>query len=191
MAAAAERSRILDAAYRCLHRDGAPVSVTAILAEAGLSTRAFYRHFDSKDTLVLAMLRQDTERVHAALTEAATTAPTAAEALRRWIEGFLSLATDPAERPHVLVMASEELPHTLGYAAERARLTNAHRSALSAILTRGRADGTLPRADPPADARVIASALLDTFHGLLCDPSDPPAATGPLLGFTFRALGAA
>ena len=61
-----ERMRIIDAAYRCLlARDGATVSVTAILAEAGLSTRAFYRHFESKDSLLLALFRRDSDRLRA------------------------------------------------------------------------------------------------------------------------------
>jgi AcrR family transcriptional regulator len=50
--------RIINAAYRCLAAAaGAPVSITDILEEAGLPTRAFYRHFESKDALLLSMLR--------------------------------------------------------------------------------------------------------------------------------------
>ena len=55
---------IIDAAYSCLSspHEG-PVSVAAILAGAGLSTRAFYRHFTSKDELFLAMLKRDSDAV--------------------------------------------------------------------------------------------------------------------------------
>jgi len=41
----------------------AAASVADILDEAQLSTRAFYRHFDSKDALLRAMYRRDAESV--------------------------------------------------------------------------------------------------------------------------------
>ena len=52
-----DRQGIIDAAYGCLSEPhSGPISVAAILERAGLSTRAFYRHFASKDELFLAML---------------------------------------------------------------------------------------------------------------------------------------
>lgn len=55
-----DRDCIIDAAYGCLsepHTGAVPIA--AVLARAGLSTRAFYRHFESKDELFLAMLRDE------------------------------------------------------------------------------------------------------------------------------------
>ncbi len=45
-------------------------SVQDILTVAGLSTRAFYRHFPSKDELILAMCRAEYERVLGGLSDA-------------------------------------------------------------------------------------------------------------------------
>ena len=57
-----DRHGIIDAAYDCLSEPhSGPIPVAAILERAGLSTRAFYRHFASKDELFLAMLRQEGE----------------------------------------------------------------------------------------------------------------------------------
>lgn len=59
-----ERDRIVEAAYQILAaNDGANVSVREILRGAGLSTRAFYRHFQSKDDLLLAMLRDEADAI--------------------------------------------------------------------------------------------------------------------------------
>ncbi len=53
---------IIDAAYTCLSEPhSGAIPVAAILQRAGVSTRAFYRHFESKDELFLAMLRQETD----------------------------------------------------------------------------------------------------------------------------------
>ena len=60
-----ERKAIIRAAYRLVGHNRGFVSVQEILESAELSTRAFYRHFSSKDELVLSMYRSDNERVSA------------------------------------------------------------------------------------------------------------------------------
>ena len=58
-----EEQAILRAAFRVIGSspDGS-TSVADILGEAGLSTRAFYRHFRSKDELIVAWLRSPQAR---------------------------------------------------------------------------------------------------------------------------------
>ncbi|MEV4136127.1 TetR/AcrR family transcriptional regulator [Dactylosporangium sp. NPDC049742] len=190
-----ERSRIIEAAHRCLvDAGGEGLSVTGVLTAAGLSTRAFYRHFGSKDALLLAMFRRDSDRVHAELTAAADSAATPPDALRAWICGFLSLTADSRRRRGVLVMSCGELMGTAGYAAERARQLGAHRCAIAAILERGRVDGSLPWADPEADARTITAALSAAFQERMAaspSPEAAEAAAGQVTDFALRALGAA
>jgi len=51
------RARILEAARRLFYRDGIRATGTEkIMAESGVAKATFYRHFPSKDTLVLAYL---------------------------------------------------------------------------------------------------------------------------------------
>ena len=51
------RSRILEAAYELFYRQGfSGVGVDAVAAAAGVTKRTLYYHFDSKDTLIAAML---------------------------------------------------------------------------------------------------------------------------------------
>src|ERR1700756_1876139 len=53
------RCAILDAASRSMDDHGVRgLSVAAVLERAQLSTRAFYRHFESKDQLVAAVVRE-------------------------------------------------------------------------------------------------------------------------------------
>lgn len=190
-----ERSRIIEAAHRCLvDSDGGGLSVTGVLTAAGLSTRAFYRHFGSKDALLLAMFRRDSDRVHAELTAAAAAAPTPPEALRAWIFGLLSLTAD-SHRRRVLVMSCGELMSTAGYAAERARMAAAHHAVVAEILERGRADGSLPWADPDADAWTITAALSAAFQEQMAQATthgdgDATRAAEQVTDFAFRALGA-
>jgi AcrR family transcriptional regulator len=55
-----ERRALIDAGIAVLRRTGSEgCTVADVLEEAGLSTRAFYRHFASKDELVLAIYEHD------------------------------------------------------------------------------------------------------------------------------------
>jgi len=55
--AATTRRRIIDAAYELFYRKGfARVGVDAIAAQAGITKRTLYAHFDSKDQLLAAVL---------------------------------------------------------------------------------------------------------------------------------------
>ena len=61
---AAEIERILTAAVRVMERCSPdPPKVNDIVAEAGTCNKAFYRHFNGKDDLLLAVLRSGTARV--------------------------------------------------------------------------------------------------------------------------------
>ncbi|MFD3586983.1 TetR/AcrR family transcriptional regulator [Streptomyces sp. NPDC058683] len=56
----ARRAQILDAARRCFLRDGFhSTSMQDLFAEAGLSSGAVYRHFTSKDEMILAIAEEN------------------------------------------------------------------------------------------------------------------------------------
>jgi len=85
---------ILEAALAIAREDGlGALCVAQVLARTQLSTRAFYRHFDSKEKLVAAMFletaRVEMERLTA---EMADQGPVGA--VTAWIEGRLDLAFD-------------------------------------------------------------------------------------------------
>ncbi len=65
------RGRILEAAGRLFYRDGIrPVAMDTVAETAGITKRTLYYHFDSKDDLVVAYLRDIGERLDAALARA-------------------------------------------------------------------------------------------------------------------------
>jgi AcrR family transcriptional regulator len=183
----------MEAAYRILaENEGATISIAGVLSAAELSTRAFYRHFDSKDGLLLAMFRRDADRVLAQLQTAAAAAPTAAGALRAWITGMLRLSGDPRRRRRALVLDSAEVNRAKGYRAERARYEAAEVAALTQILHRGHGDGSFPLARPDTDAAYIRAALHQAVGEQLAQSAAIGAneAAERVLDFAFRALGA-
>jgi AcrR family transcriptional regulator len=89
------RRAIVEAAAKSVREQGVRgLSVAAVLERAQLSTRAFYRHFDSKDQLVAAvfqeMTRSEVDRLRTKMADA--TNPI--EAVAAWIDGRFDLAFD-------------------------------------------------------------------------------------------------
>jgi AcrR family transcriptional regulator len=87
------RGAIVAAAARSVHDHGVQgLSVAAVLERAQLSTRAFYRHFESKDQLVAAVFlelaRLETQRLRLKMADTADPV----EAVVAWVDGRLELA---------------------------------------------------------------------------------------------------
>ena len=89
------RRAIVAAASKSVREEGVRgLSVAAVLSRARLSTRAFYRHFDSKDQLVAAVFLEITRDEVLRLRTKMAAAATPVEAVAAWIDGRLDLAFD-------------------------------------------------------------------------------------------------
>ena len=89
------RRAIVDAASKSVREHGVRgLSVAAVLERARLSTRAFYRHFDSKDQLVAAVFLELTRAEVLRLRTKISEATNPVEAVAAWIDGRLNLAFD-------------------------------------------------------------------------------------------------
>jgi AcrR family transcriptional regulator len=91
---ASEVRRLLDAALEVMGRCGTSSRprVADIVAAAGLSNEAFYRHFRSKDALVTALLEDGGERLRSYLAHQLAKEATPEGQVRRWVEGVLAQA---------------------------------------------------------------------------------------------------
>jgi AcrR family transcriptional regulator len=89
------RRAIVDAASKSVREQGVRgLSVAAVLERAQLSTRAFYRHFDSKDQLVAAVFLEMTRTEALRLRTKMAEATDPIQAVAAWIDGRLDLAFD-------------------------------------------------------------------------------------------------
>ena len=86
-------------------RGAAGLTVAEVLAEAGLSTRAFYRHFRSKDELVLAVYEQESQRRNADIERACCRRRIPAPALETWVDETLGLGFEPRRARRTQVLA--------------------------------------------------------------------------------------
>jgi AcrR family transcriptional regulator len=89
------RRAIVAAAAKSVREQGVRgLSVAAVLERAQLSTRAFYRHFDSKDQLVAAVFLEMTHSEVNRLRTKMADATNPIEAVAAWIDGRFDLAFD-------------------------------------------------------------------------------------------------
>jgi AcrR family transcriptional regulator len=89
------RRAIVAAASKAVREQGVRgLSVATVLARAQLSTRAFYRHFESKDQLVAAVYLEMTRLEVMRLRRKMEEATNPVEAVAAWIDGRLDLAFD-------------------------------------------------------------------------------------------------
>jgi AcrR family transcriptional regulator len=90
-----EVRNILDAALAAIGRQGTKsrVRVADIVAAARVSNDTFYRHFASKDALIVALLEDGTERLASYITHQMGKAETPEDKVRAWVESMLSQAS--------------------------------------------------------------------------------------------------
>jgi AcrR family transcriptional regulator len=187
-----ERSMMIRAAYRVLvrHRAGS-IPVSDICAEAGLSTRSFYRQFKSKDELLLAMFEAESARAESELAERMDRAADPRAAIEDWVRFFLALAFDSRRRRRVLIMQSPEVTRVSGYAAALARMQERNRAPLIRALEAGAADGSFRHACPASDA-VMIQDIVSCFVARRRDAIglvDANTALAVVLDFLSRAIG--
>ncbi len=154
--AGGERQLIVDAALRVMHQNGyAAAQISDILGEAKLSTRAFYRHFQSKDDLLLALFRDNAESTSRLLAGRVLAAGSPPAQLEAWIDEILSLGYDRRRARRAALFAAEAARRTAGYAEENRSAERTLIEPLREVLSAGRAAGDFPTAEPETDARTV------------------------------------
>lgn len=185
-----EQRALYDAAYRALREHGSEMTVAAVLAEAGLSTRSFYRHFDSKDALLRAMYLRDADRVAERLRKRLADATSPADAVARWIDEVFAFRRSRTRAERVAVLGSIGLGGVAGAAEAAAEARSALIESLEAAITEGVSAGAFTSADPHAAAELVAAAALHAVG--LPGPGRAGAMTDQAVTteFCLRALGA-
>lgn len=155
-AATDEVRRLVDAAFALIRENGdLEPPVAAIVRGAGLSNKAFYRHFRSKHELLVTVLDEGVRTLAAYLDHRMGPAPDGEAAVREWVRGMCAQVLDPAAaaatRPFALARGrlAESFPTEV--ARSEVQVTRLLRDALD----RGRAEGRLPAADPDRDAESL------------------------------------
>jgi len=184
-----ERRLIFDAAYAAMRRHGTELTIADILSVAGVSTRSFYRHFESKDALLCAMYLRDAEWAAARLSKRLADATSPTEAVAWWIDEIFSFMRVARRAERVSVLGS-----IVGGRAEGAEVAAATARAMlidslqSAIVT-GVEDGSFRCATPHIAAELIAAAVRHAAGLAMPYRTDLPHDQEATTVFCLQALG--
>jgi AcrR family transcriptional regulator len=180
---ASEVRRLLDAALEVM-RQGGTVSrprVADIVAAAGLSNDAFYRHFPSKDALVAALLEDGAQRLAQYVAHQMGKEPDPAGQVRRWVEGVLSQTREEIAATTLAVLWNGG---SIGESVAAGR--NRASAPLAALLREPFA--RLGSADPDLDASLAAHAVVGKISDYLWQRITPaPAEIDHITAFCLRA----
>ncbi len=180
---ATEVRRLLDAALEVMHRNGtnSRARVADIVATAGLSNDAFYRHFKSKDALVAALLEDGAERLARYVKHQMDKEREPGDKVRRWVEGILS-QTEPE-----IAAATLAVLWNGGGVGERVGGRHSATVPLGALLHQPFEQ--LGSANPALDASLAAHAVVGKMSDYLWQRTTPDQAeVGHLTEFCLKAV---
>ncbi|HME76099.1 MAG TPA: TetR/AcrR family transcriptional regulator [Mycobacterium sp.] len=154
------RRAIMVAASEIIRERGVRgLSIAVVLDRSELSTRAFYRHFESKDQLVaeifLEMARAEKRRLRRKMAKA--TNPV--EAVAAWIDGRLDLAFDETTKSDLRGLSLEAQSQMF---ASPGLIQPAYAEMLKPLveqLQRGLVDAVFHNIDPVTDAQSIQGVV--------------------------------
>ena len=166
-----EVRRLLDAALAIMgtHGTTARVRVADIVAAAGVSNDTFYRHFSSKDALVVALLEDGTERLASYIAHQMSKESTPERRVRRWVEGVLSQTREEAASTTLAVLWNGSSIGT-GVTAGR------HNASVPLAALLHEPFAALGSADPELDASLVAHATLGRMADYLWARTRPSRA---------------
>ena len=183
---------LLDAALVVMERNGyVDAAVADILREADLSTRSFYRHFESKDQLLCALFRREAEAAAARLRAKVDAAANPREALDAWIDEILSFGHHRAKAARVSVLGSPGAMRAEGYAEEMRHATAVLTAPLEALLRDGCGRRLVPPGRPGRRRAADSVGRLGGGgpHPARDKPSSRAEAARQVRSFCERALG--
>ncbi|MCJ1713681.1 TetR/AcrR family transcriptional regulator [Microbacterium sp. M1A1_1b] len=101
--------RILETASRLFYDEGIHgVGVDRLISEASVTKATFYKHYGSKDNLILAYVTAQHERVQQRFEQVVDGASDAQDAVRAWVASLVSDVNDPAFRGCAFLNAAAE-----------------------------------------------------------------------------------
>jgi AcrR family transcriptional regulator len=147
---------LLTAAEAALARSGYEgLRVDDVLDEAGLSTRAFYRHFRGKSELFLALFDREAARAGERLRRKVAAAGSPVQQVEAWVVATLALAYDARIARRTRVFLVERQVIAAEFPDDVIRCVRQQLAPLEEAIDEGRATGAFPAAEPECDALAI------------------------------------
>jgi AcrR family transcriptional regulator len=189
----AERDLILASALDVLRRNrGEEATVANVLHEAGLSTRAFYRHFQTKEDVMRALYERDARSFGAHLKRRVDSARDPDEALGVWVYEMLGLAYDRRRAERVSALSSPMVLRAVAGTGAQQLGSDLLEQPLRSVLEQGMAGVWFTTTRPDLDIRTIRAITFEAINWVRSGDIklSRREAADYILGFSRAGLGA-
>jgi AcrR family transcriptional regulator len=180
-----EQARRIVAAAKVLVADrGASFTIQELVKEAGVALKTFYRYFEGKDQLLLAMLEEEIVDGCEQLRAATASLPGPVERLHAYVDWIVTAMHDGSDQWRQFVTSEhfrlqQVLPHDL------ARVNAAFADLLVPEIEAGQRAGTIAPGDAARAAWFVEQLVMAVFHHYAF-AGPPPADIGESLWETCR-----
>jgi AcrR family transcriptional regulator len=141
--------------------DGEEATVADILQEAGLSTRAFYRHFQTKEDVVRALYERDAESFGTHLRRSVEAAGDPWAALAAWVNEVLGLAYNRWRAERMAALSSPMVFRVVAGTRAQRLGNEVMFQPLQEVLEDGVRSGAFPVAHAELDVHTIGAITME------------------------------
>jgi AcrR family transcriptional regulator len=160
---------LVEAARALMWETGAPVfTVTQVVAAAGTSLKSFYRCFESKDELLVALFEDDARRGAVALAGAVDTCDDPVARVRCAVEGLFRFITPDGRLPYAAALVREHLRLSESRPRELRAVLQPFVDIFRVELDAAGRSGALKVDDPARTARTLFHLVVSHLHALIC-----------------------
>ena len=160
---------LVEAARALMWETGAPVfTVTQVVAAAGTSLKSFYRCFESKDELLVALFEDDARHGAVALAAAVDGSHDPVERVRVAVEGLFRFITPDGRLPYAAALVREHLRLSESRPRELRAVLQPFVDIFRVELDAAGRSGELKVDDPDRTARTLFHLVVSHLHALIC-----------------------
>jgi AcrR family transcriptional regulator len=164
---------LVEAARTLMWETGAPLfTVSQVVAAAGTSLKSFYRCFDSKDELLVALFRDDARRGAELLALAVDRYEDPADRVRCAVEGLFGYIGVDGRLPYAAALVGEHLRLSESRPKELRAVLQPFVDIFRAELENAGRLGALRVDDAGRTARTLFHLVLSHLHALICHQID-------------------
>jgi len=169
---------LVEAARTLMGETGAPVfTVNQVVAAAGTSLKSFYRCFDSKDQLLVALFTDDARRGAAALAAAVDGHRDPVARVRGAVQGLFGFIGVDGRLPYAAALVREHLRLSESRPEELRAVLRPFVDILRVELENAGRSGDLKVDDASRTARTLFHLVVSHLHALICHQiADAPGA---------------
>jgi AcrR family transcriptional regulator len=183
---------MVDAARRLIGQKGESFTTQELVKEAGVALQTFYRHFEGKDQLLLAVLEDSIADGALRFEQGAKHLTSPVDRLHHYVTAALKSLHEGAPLGPRFITSEHWRLHQL-FPEEMAYATKPVADLIQREIEEATASGLLQSADPERDAWLMTKLVMAAFHhyAFTTDDAGADAVAEDVWAFCLRALGGA